>query len=138
MKKRQWIGAFVIACALAISAFAASGRDAVLAEYAKQAKAADPGFAGFAAAGGKKLYEAKFSASPDTPSCSACHTSSPLNSGKTRAGKAIDPMAVSANPKRFTDIAVTEKWFGRNCKTVIGRECTPQEKGDFITYLSGL
>jgi mono/diheme cytochrome c family protein len=138
MKQRQWIGAIGIACALAIPAFADGNRDAVLAEYAKQAKAADSGFAGFSVAGGKKLFGMKFNVNPDTPSCSACHTSSPLNSGKTRAGKAIDPMAVSANPKRFTDIAVTEKWFGRNCKSVIGRECTPREKGDFITYLSGL
>jgi mono/diheme cytochrome c family protein len=138
MKKRHWIGAIGIACTLAMPALAAGGRDAVLAEYTKQATAADPGFAGFSAAGGKKLYATKFNVSPDTPSCAACHTASPLNSGKTRAGKAIDPMAVSANPKRFTDIAVTEKWFGRNCKSVIGRECTPQEKGDFITFLSGL
>ena len=56
----------------------------------------------------------------------------------TRAGKTIEPMAVSASPSRFTDIAKTEKWFGRNCKTVLGRACSAQEKGDFITYLSSL
>ena len=74
----------------------------------------------------------------DTPSCTSCHTSNPVNAGQTRAGKAIEPMAVSASPGRFTDFAKTEKWFTRNCKTVLGRECTPQEKGDFITYMTGL
>ena len=61
-----------------------------------------------------------------------------MNAGQTRAGKAIEPMAVSASSARFTDIDKTEKWFTRNCKTVLGRDCSLQEKGDFITYLSGL
>jgi cytochrome b len=30
----------------------------------------------------------------------------------------------------------SRKWFGRNCNTVLGRECTAQEKGDILTYLS--
>jgi len=30
------------------------------------------------------------------------------------------------------------KWFRRNCKTVLGRECTAQEKGDILTYLSSI
>ena len=49
--------------------------------------------------------------------------------------KDIEPMAASANPKRFTDQAKTEKWFGRNCNNVLGRECMPTEKGDFITFM---
>ena len=72
---------------------------------------------------------------PDTPACTTCHTDSPLNTGKTRAGKAIEPMAVSANPQRFTDMEKVEKWFGRNCNSVLGRDCTPQEKGDVATWL---
>ena len=28
-----------------------------------------------------------------------------------------------------------EKWFKRNCKEAWGRECTAQEKADFLTYL---
>jgi len=51
-------------------------------------------------------------------------------------GKAIKPMAVAANPERFTDPAKVEKWFGRNCKEVIGRACTANEKADFIAYLT--
>ena len=58
--------------------------------------------------------------------------------GQTRAGKPIDPMAVSANLNRFTDPAKVDKWLRRNCDTVLGRTCTAKEKGDVITYLSGI
>jgi cytochrome b len=107
--------------------------------YKAQAVTADSAFAGFSADRGKALYASSNTVgSSDTPSCSSCHTASPLKTGMTRAGKAIEPMAVSVSPARFTDAAKTEKWFGRNCKSVLGRECSAQEKGDFITYLSGL
>jgi cytochrome c peroxidase len=130
--------ALPLAAALAGPALAGSGQDAILAAYAKLAKAADAKFAGFSAAAGKTLYHAQNTANADTPACASCHTANPLKTGQTRAGKAIDPMAVSASPSRFTDMEKTEKWFGRNCKSVLGRECTPQEKGDYITYLNGL
>jgi len=47
----------------------------------------------------------------------------------------IDPMALSVNPERYTDPDKIEKWFLRNCKWTLGRECTAQEKGDVLTYL---
>jgi cytochrome c peroxidase len=75
---------------------------------------------------------------PDTPSCSTCHTQDPRATGRTRAGKVIQPMAPSANPARFTDAANVEKWFGRNCDTVLGRACTAAEKADIIAYLASL
>jgi hypothetical protein len=31
-----------------------------------------------------------------------------------------------------------EKWFKRNCGDVLGRVCTPAEKGDVIAYLNSL
>ena len=55
--------------------------------------------------------------------------------GETRTAKPIDPMAVSKTPARYTDKAKVDKWFRRNCKGVIGRECTAQEKVDFISYM---
>ena len=45
-------------------------------------------------------------------------------------------MAVSATPDRFTDLAKVEKWFRRNCNTVLGRECTTEEKGNFIAFMA--
>lgn len=127
-----------LAAAVLAAPASAGPRDDILATYAAAAKAADGGFAGFDAGRGKAFYAQQFTASAESPSCSSCHTASPLKAGKTRAGKSIDPMAVSVTPDRFTDAAKVEKWFGRNCNTVLGRECTAAEKGDFITYLSGL
>lgn len=125
--------------AVTLPALAGAGQNAVLAEYLKQAKAADAGFAGFDAARGKALFSADhMGGKPDTPSCTSCHGPDPRKGGQTRAGKPIDPMAVSVQGDRFTDVAKTEKWFGRNCNSVLGRECTPQEKGDFITFMSSL
>ncbi len=118
-------------------ATAEPARDAILADLLLQAKTADGGFGGFAAERGKGFFLASpASGKPDTPSCTTCHTPSPQNTGKTRAGKEIKPMAVSANPARFTDPAEVEKWFGRNCNSVLGRDCTAAEKGDFITFMA--
>jgi mono/diheme cytochrome c family protein len=133
MKKILLIAAALVALPAATQA--AGNHDAVLAALTKAAKAADPGFSGFSAKAGQDFFLASHDVKPDTPSCSTCHTRNPAAMGQTRAGKAIDPMAVSANPDRFTDLAKVEKWFGRNCDTVLGRECTPQEKGNFATYM---
>ncbi|HJV92459.1 MAG TPA: DUF1924 domain-containing protein [Azonexus sp.] len=46
------------------------------------------------------------------------------------------PLAVAANAERFSDPAKVEKWFGRNCKEVVGRACTPGEKADFVAFAS--
>jgi hypothetical protein len=68
--------------------------------------------------------------------CSLCHTEDLRRVGKHAVtGKAIEPLAPSANPKRLTDAEHIEKWFLRNCKWTLGRECTPQEKGDFLTMI---
>jgi len=69
-------------------------------------------------------------------SCSTCHTVTPTAEGKhATTGKAIKPLAPAANPERFTDAANTEKWFRRNCKDVVGRECTAAEKADVLAWL---
>ena len=72
---------------------------------------------------------------PDTPSCTTCHTSDPRKEGRTRVGKAIAPMALSRTPDRFSNPAKVAKWFERNCASVLGRPCTAQEKGDFLTFM---
>ncbi|BCO29080.1 cytochrome c'' [Rhodoferax lithotrophicus] len=87
----------------------------------------------FSAAAGEKLYK---TVGPNQLACASCHTDSPKNVGKhAKTNKAIDPMAPSVNPKRFTDLAQVEKWFKRNCNDALGRACTTQEKGDFMTYV---
>jgi hypothetical protein len=87
----------------------------------------------FTAAAGEKLYK---TVGPTQLSCASCHTDSPKAAGKhAKTNKVIEPLAPSANPKRFTDVAQVEKWFKRNCNDALGRACTTQEKGDFMTYV---
>jgi len=115
---------------------AAAPRDDTLGQYATAAKAASPAFSGFSAKRGETLHISKFTGGkPATPSCTTCHGDSPRSAGRTPAGKTIEPVAVSVSPARYTDPAKVEKWFRRNCTEVLGRECTPLEKGDWLTYV---
>jgi Domain of unknown function (DUF1924) len=132
---RNRISLIVAACALAPAAAGQSPKP-LLDFYASQAKALDSAFSGFSVERGEHLFRTNFSSGkPDTPSCTTCHTTDPKKTGQTRAGKDIEPMAASANPKRYADQSKAEKWFGRNCNNVLGRECTAIEKGDFITFM---
>lgn len=72
-------------------------------------------------------------------SCSSCHNTPPVTTGKhASTGKPIKPLAPSANSEAFTDSAKVEKWFRRNCKDVLERECTAAEKADVMAYLLGV
>jgi hypothetical protein len=130
------LSACLVAAACAVAQAGSGDTQKLLDFYANQAKATDSAFGGFSAERGESLFRSNFTGGkPDTPSCTVCHTKDPRNVGQTRAGKDIDPMAVSANPQRYTDQEKAEKWFGRNCRNVLGRECTAREKGDFITFM---
>lgn len=88
---------------------------------------------------GKALFMATHSGGkPDTPSCTTCHTADPTKGGQARTGKPIDPLAPGANSERFTDTKFVDKWFGRNCNSVLGRDCSAQEKADIISWLMSL
>lgn len=116
----------------------AGPREDQLAQYAKSAKVANPAFSGFSAERGKTLHTQAFNGGkPDTPACTTCHGKDTRAGGRTLSGKSIDPMALSAAPARYTDAAKVEKWFKRNCNEVLGRECSAQEKGDWLTFMSG-
>lgn len=68
--------------------------------------------------------------------CASCHGAIPTKPGEHAAtGKPIGPLAPGFNPDRFTDAAKTEKWFRRNCRDVVGRECTAAEKADVLAWL---
>ncbi len=111
----------------------------LLKQYEVQAKQENPAFAGFSADRGASFFRAERTHSDGKKvSCSTCHTADPRNQGKTRANKVIEPLAPIVNPQRFTDAAKVEKWFSRNCKDVLERACTAQEKGDYIQYLVNL
>ncbi len=104
--------------------------------YAAEAAARQAGFAP-SAKRGETFFRQRFANNDKMPACTSCHTDSPLNAGQhVVTGKAIRPLAVAANGQRFSDPAKVEKWFGRNCREVIGRDCTPAEKADFVTTMS--
>jgi cytochrome c peroxidase len=123
---------------LPVFAVAAGLQKPILDGYYIAAKAENPAFTGFSAERGKAFFLSKHETSSETPSCTTCHTADPTKAGQSRAGKEIAPMAVSKTPERFSDAEKVEKWFTRNCQSVIGRACTAQEKGDFITFMTGL
>lgn len=127
----------VVASAASLSAPIPAALTEQLSAYAAAARTANPGFAGFSAARGETIYARAFaSGKPDTPACTSCHGKDPRAVGQALTGKRIEPMALSLAPTRYADPAKVEKWFKRNCQEVIGRECTAQEKGDWLTFVS--
>jgi hypothetical protein len=125
------------AAVIALPAIALAGdarRDAILAGYAAKA-----GGAGFSAQRGEALFRTKWAGGDArTASCTACHTDNPRQPGRNaKTGRSIEPVAVSVNPGRFTDASTVEKQFARDCRSVLGRDCTPLEKGDYITFMAG-
>jgi hypothetical protein len=108
---------------------------------ALQADYRTAGAGAFSADAGKSAWtrEVSNAGSSEPRSCSGCHGSDMTKEGKhLQTQKSIAAMAPSANPKRLTDRRKVEKWLLRNCKWTWGRECTPQEKGDILAYLSTL
>lgn len=72
-------------------------------------------------------------------SCASCHGTPPTKEGKhANTGKSIAPLAPAFNPKAFTETAKVDKWFRRNCKDVLSRECSAAEKADVLAYLNSL
>ncbi|WP_052808164.1 DUF1924 domain-containing protein [Methyloterricola oryzae] len=103
-----------------------------LEEFRQQAAADNAAFAGFDAARGEQFFKSKHG----DWSCASCHTDDPRTEGKHAVTeKRIKPLVPAANPERFTDSRKVAKWFKRNCKDVLDRECRAQEKGDVLTYL---
>ncbi|MFN4310359.1 MAG: DUF1924 domain-containing protein [Ferrovibrio sp.] len=129
----------VIILPLAALAAGNTERAAILADYAAKARAADPGFAGFSAQRGAALFRGSFTGGDArTPSCVSCHTADPRQPGRNaKTGRPIDPVAVSVDPRRYTDATQVDKHFTRDCKSVLGRDCTWPERGDYITFMMG-
>lgn len=87
---------------------------------------------------GKQLWTKTYTSDqkPQQRSCTSCHTENLRNAGKhIKTGKTIEPLAPSVNSERLTEVKKIEKWFKRNCKWTLGRECSLQEKADFLSYI---
>lgn len=125
-----------LAAGLALLALQTTASAVPVDELLQQFRAQGAG--SFTVAAGEQLWE-RVVVDPKTGQarrCALCHTADLRNMGKhATTGKAIEPLAPSANPERLTDRAKIEKWLARNCKWTLGRECTPQEKGDALTMI---
>jgi len=122
----------MMAVGVAVKPAFAQTPEEVLASIQTEA-AATPGSQGFSAARGESFFKTKHG---NEWSCTSCHTENPAAQGKhAKTGKVIQPLAPSANAERFNDPGKVAKWFKRNCNDVLDRICTPQEKGDVLTYL---
>ena len=129
MNKREKTSLALALC-IAAGTAAAAPVDELLGEYS--ASGAGP----FTEAAGAGLWTREHPGTDGPRSCSTCHTPDPRKPGRHAVtGKGIEPLAPSANPKRLSDRREIEKWLLRNCKWTLGRECTAQEKGDFLTFL---
>lgn len=71
--------------------------------------------------------------------CASCHGAVPTGKGEHAiTHKVIEPMAPAFNAQRFNDSAKAEKWFRRNCKDVLSRDCSAGEKADVLAWLMSL
>lgn len=97
------------------------------------------GAKGFDAARGDKAWHKESTGEEGKAmSCTTCHGPDLSKEGRHhKTNKVIQPMAPSVNKERFADAKKIEKWFKRNCNDVLGRECSAQEKGDFLKFLLG-
>ena len=149
---------FLLLCAMFVQTVFATEPEDFLAAYAEMAKHADPDFKGFSAERGRDFYFRKHELDDGSElSCSTCHHADPRKKtvahidqipcrachvtlhkgaeGRSAVKREIAPLAPLVNPNRFTNEWQVEFWFDWNCELLLKRDCTPQEKGDFITWL---
>ena len=127
--------ALVASASAAVSAQDKTSPAAMLQQFEAAARVSDARFNGFSAPRGAAFFAAKHGRDL---SCASCHQVDPRAVGRhASTGREIAPLAPNANAQRFTDPAKTAKWFKRNCNDVLGRECTPVEKGDLLAWLLG-
>lgn len=105
-------------------------------KYAVIAKNINPASTGLSSDDGKAFFNRELTIKGKPVACASCHTANPADNGKhVVTGKPIRPLAPTVNEKRFASIDKVEKNFTKHCNDIIGRDCTAQEKGNFIAYL---
>ncbi len=123
-------------CALLLNLPGTAGAQtpqALLETFTQQARNEDRAYTGPSAARGGAWFRQQHGGDW---SCASCHTAKPHNPGRHAAtGKPIAALAPAANPRRLSDPAKVDKWFRRNCRDVLARECTAAEKSDVVAFL---
>jgi hypothetical protein len=129
MKNHILLMTLLVSIPLSFSHAGSNAVNNLLQDYAAQgANTAD-------AEHGKQLWQKIFNKNGER-SCASCHTKDLTQNGKhIKTNKDIKPMSPSVNPERLTDGKKVNKWFKRNCKWTLGRECTAQEKANFLVFI---
>ena len=123
--------ATILLCMAALSAQASEATNQMFDSYRAE------GAGEFSAERGKGMWTQTFiqKKSGKPVNCATCHTGNLQQTGAhVRTGKVIEAMSARTNAERFNETKKIRKWFLRNCKWTLGRECTAQEKGDYLTY----
>lgn len=122
----------LVSLALPLAGHASPATETLLNTYSQS------GAKDYSASRGETLWKQPITQQGETMACTRCHGNDLRQPGEHyKTHKPIQPMAASANTKRYNDVKKIEKWFKRNCKDTWGRECTAQEKGDILVYLLG-
>ena len=104
-------------------------------QYQALVKGTDPTYV-LNAEAGRAFYIKKHQVKGKDVACSDCHTDNPAAVGKhSKTGKKIASLSPAVNPKRFSNLKKTEEIFDKHCLEILGRNCTSQEKGNYIVYL---
>lgn len=125
---------------LGLTAFSAQADEASAAKLAKKyegiAKGNDSTYKGLSATDGQAFFNQKVTVKGKEVACASCHTANPADAGKhIVTGKPIRPLSPVVNPKRFSNTDKVEANFTKHCNDIIERDCTAQEKGNYIAYL---
>ncbi len=137
----------------------ADSAEELLGRYEREARAEAPEFRGFSAEEGRVFYFQKYPIPIlGEVGCVTCHLQDPRRSVMRHRTKIpcrachviddtehVDPenakkreitaFAPVANPRRFTDPDLVERWFRLNCSYVLKRSCTVVEKGNLLAWL---
>lgn len=106
-------------------------------KYTNIAHSVNPSYQAPSITDGKIFFNRKFKTpSGKEAACASCHTNNPANVGKNIiTNKEIPPLAPRVNTKRFTDLDKVEEEFTKHCNDILGADCAPAEKANFIAYL---
>jgi len=123
--------AILLLCLAVLPAQASEATDQMFDAYRAE------GAGEFSAQRGKQMWTQTYTQqkSAKQVNCATCHTDKLQQAGAhIRTGKVIEAMSARTNAGRFNETKKIKKWFLRNCKWTLGRECTAQEQGDYLTY----
>ena len=137
MKKSSIVLAALLGLATVSAQADVANAEKLAQKYTEIAKVVNPAYAGPSAVEGKLFFNRTIKgANGKEAACASCHTTNPANEGKhIVTGKRILPLSPVVNAKRFSNLDNVEDKFTEHCNDIIGTDCTPQEKANFIGYL---